>query len=197
MSAQRSTRSLYSLFRRAISYWLPIAAAITALSGLFYVVAQQIYRQSANDPQIQLAEDTAAQLEAGAQPQALVGSNKVDIARSLAPFLIIYDDTGNPIASSAQLNGQTPSLPSGVFTDVRKSGDDRITWQPQEGVRSATIITHFAGPHPGFVLAGRSLTEVEKRVDQLAPLVGLGWLSTLAGTLVACLLVQALSKRES
>jgi hypothetical protein len=193
MPAQRSTRSLSSLFRRAISYWLPIAAAITALSGLIYVVAQQTYRQSANDPQIQLAEDIAAQLEAGAEPQTLVGSNKVDMARSLAPFLIVYDDNGSPIASSAQLNGQTPPLPSGVFTDARKSGEDRITWQPQEGVRSATIITHFAGPHPGFVLAGRSLTEVEKRVDLLAPLVGLGWLATLAGTLVVCLLVQMLS----
>ena len=64
-------------------------------------------------------------------------------------------------------------------------------------MRSATIITHFAGPHPGFVLSGRSLTEVEKRIDLLAPLVGLGWLATLGGTLVVCLLVQALSKRES
>jgi hypothetical protein len=184
MSAQRSSRSLYGLFIRAIPYWLPIAAAITALSGLVYVVAQQTYRQSANDPQIQMAEDAAAQLEAGAQPQTLVGPNKVDMARSLSPFLIIYDDTGSPIASSAQLNGQTPPLPSGVFTDVRKSGEDRITWQPQEGVRSATIITHFTGPDPGFVLSGRSLTEVEKRVDQLTPLLLLGWLATLAGSLL-------------
>ncbi|MEP6776035.1 MAG: hypothetical protein ABJA50_10615, partial [Chloroflexota bacterium] len=175
MSAQHSTRGLYGLFIRAILYWLPIAAAITALSGLVYVVAQQTYRQSANDPQIQLAEDAAAQLEAGAQPQALAGSNKVDIAHSLAPFLIIYDDTGSPIASSAQLNGQTPPLPLGVFTDARKSGEDRITWQPQEGVRSATIITHFAGPHPGFVLSGRSLAETEHRIDQITPLVALAW----------------------
>lgn len=191
MSAQRSTRSLYGLFIRAIPYWLPIAAAITALSGLIYVVAQQTYRQSANDPQIQLAEDAAAQLEAGAQPQTLVSSNKVDMARSLAPFLIIYDDTGTPLASSVQLNGQTPYLPSGVFTDARNSGEDRLTWQPQEGVRSATIITHFAGPHPGFALSGRSLTEAEKRVDLLAPLVGLGWLATLAGSLLISILALA------
>ncbi len=191
MSAQRSSRSLYSLFIRAIPYWLPIAAAITALSGLIYVVAQQTYRQSANDPQIQLAEDAASQLEAGAQPQTLVGPNKVDMARSLAPFLIIYDDTGSPLASSVQLNGQTPPLPSGVFTDARNSGEDRISWQPQEGVRSATIITHFAGPHPGFALSGRSLRETEKRVDQLAPLVGLGWLATLAGSLLISIFALA------
>ena len=191
MSAQRSTRSLYGLVIRAIPYWLPIAAAITALSGLVYVVAQQTYRQSANDPQIQLAEDAAAQLEAGAQPQTLLGSDKVDMARSLAPFLIIYDDTGTTVASSVQLNGQTPPLPPGVFTDTRKSGEDRITWQPQEGVRSATIMTHFAGPRPGFVLSGRSLRETEKRVDLLAPLVGLGWLATLAGSLLISILAFA------
>jgi hypothetical protein len=195
MSAQRSTRSLYGLLIRAIPYWLPIAVAITALAGLVYLVAQQTYRQSANDPQIQLAEDAVAQLQAGAQPQTLVGSNKVDLARSLAPFLIIYDDTGSPIASSVQLNGQTPSPPSGVFTDARNSGEDRISWQPQEGVRSATIMTRFGGTHPGFVLSGRSLRETEKRVDQLAPLVGLGWLATLAGSLLISILALAFVPR--
>lgn len=183
----------YGLLARVILYWLPIAVGITALSGLVYAVVQQNYRQSANDPQIQMAEDAAAQLEAGAQPQALVGAGKVDIARSLSPFLIVYDDTGNPVASSAQLNGQIPTLPTGVFSSVRQSGEDRLTWQPQEGVRSAAVITHFGGSQPGFVLSGRSLTEVEKRESQLTWMVGFGWLAAMLGSLLASALALAIS----
>jgi hypothetical protein len=179
-----------------------MAAAVTALAGLIYVVVQQNYRQSANDPQIQLAEDSAARLGAGAQPQAVVGADTVDLVRSLSPFLIVYDDKGNPVASSAQLNGQTPSLPAGVFSSVRESGEDRLTWQPQEGVREAAVIVQFGGSQPGFVLGGRSLTEVEKRVDQLTWMVGVGWLATMLGTLVACAIVllvgdKVLPKRAS
>jgi hypothetical protein len=40
--------------------WLPLAVAITILAGLVYATVQQSLRQGANDPQIQLAEDTAA-----------------------------------------------------------------------------------------------------------------------------------------
>ncbi|HST04361.1 MAG TPA: hypothetical protein VLQ48_06445 [Chloroflexia bacterium] len=202
MNIAQTNIRLRGLLTRAILYWLPIAAAVTALAGLIYVVVQQNYRQSANDPQIQLAEDSAARLGSGAQPQAVVGADKIDLVRSLAPFLIVYDDKGNPVASSAQLNGQAPPLPVGVFSSVRESGEDRLTWQPQEGVREAAVIVQFGGSQPGFVLAGRSLTEVEKRVDQLTWMVGVGWLATMLGTLVACAVVllvgdKVLPKRAS
>ncbi len=45
-----------------IKYWLPLAIVITALSGFIYLVGQQNLRMSANDPQIQLSEDTANQI---------------------------------------------------------------------------------------------------------------------------------------
>ena len=58
---------------------------VTVLSGLVYVAVQQSYRQTANDPQIEMAEDAAAQLEEGRQPQAIVGTNKVDMAAASRP----------------------------------------------------------------------------------------------------------------
>ena len=132
-----------------------MAVIITGCSGLIYAVGQQDLRQSADDPQIQMAEDAAAKLAGGQQVQSIVPTEKVDIAKSLAPYIIVFDATGKPIASSAQLDGQTPTIPPGVFDYVRQHGEDRITWQPQPGVRSAVVVTQFQGPNSGFVVAGR------------------------------------------
>ena len=130
-----------------------------------------------------MAEDTATKLTAGQSVQSVIPAEKVDIATSIAPYMIIFDANGTPIASSAQLNGQTPSIPSGVFDSVRKNGEDKITWQPQEGVRSAVVVTQFKGTSTGFVLAGRSLREVEKREDDLLQLLNIGWIGLLIITL--------------
>ena len=174
-----------------------MAVVITGLSGLIYVAVQQDIRQSADDPQIQMAEDTAAQLTNGQQLQSVVPSEKVDIANSLAPYIIVFDASGKPIASSALLNGQTPTIPSGVFDYVRQHGEDRITWQPQPGVRSAIVVTQYKGPNPGFVLAGRSLREVEIREDNILHLVLLGWIAILVITLPATMLIFWLLRTAS
>lgn len=176
-----------------LQHWLLVAIVVTGLIGLLYAVVQQDIRQGANDPQIQMAEDAAAKLAGGQSVQDVVPSEKVDIATSLAPYLIVFDANGNPIASSAQLDGQTPSIPSGVFDSVRKNGEDRITWQPQSGVRSAIVVTQFTGSTSGFVVAGRSLREVEKREDGLLQILEAGWIVMMLATFV----VTALLFRKS
>jgi len=160
--------------------WLPFVVVITAFCGLGYASVQQAYRQGANDPQIQMAEDAAAALTDGGSADAIVPANQVPVDQSLAPFLIVYDAKGAVLASSAALDGQTPSLPEGVLDSARQMGEDRITWQPRDGVRIAAVIVPYQG---GFVLAGRSLREVESRVDQLTTFAGLTWLLAVAATL--------------
>ncbi len=179
------TRALKTI----IKYWLLIAVIITGCSGLIYAVVQQDLRQSADDPQIQMAEDAAAKLAGGQQAQSIVPTEKVDIAKTLAPYIIVFDATGKPIASSAQLNGQTPTIPPGVFDYVRQHGEDRITWQPQPGVRSAVVVTQFQGQNSGFVLAGRSLREVEIREDDILHIVEVGWLGMLLVSLLATVII--------
>ena len=77
-----------------IRSWLPLAATITLLCGLIYVTLQQAYRSNANDPQIQLAEDAAQALAAGQSPESLLPEQQVDIARSLAPYMMIFNAQG-------------------------------------------------------------------------------------------------------
>ena len=174
-------RKLKNIFR----LWLPAAVIITLLSGLTYTVAQQILRMSANDPQIQLAEDAANALTNGAPPEAVLPASKVDIATGLAPYVVVFDNAGKAIASSGMLHNQFPTLPSGVFDATREHGENRITWQPEPGVRSAIVVTRYGGAHPGFVMAGRSLRESEARADQLLLLAGAAGVAILFAALVA------------
>ena len=83
-----------------------------------------------------------------------------------------------------------PTLPSGVFDYVRKNGQDRITWQPEPGVRSAVIVTRVTGTKPGFMMAGRSMRESEARADKLFEMVVAGGIVTLVATLVAIAIAE-------
>lgn len=161
--------------------WLPFAVVITAFCALVYASVQQAFRQGANDPQIQMAEDSADMLADGGNTDALVPVSKVSVSKSLAPFLIVYDADGNEIASSVQLDGQTPALPDGVLDAARDLGENRVTWQPRNGVRIAAVIVSYKD---GFVLAGRNLREVEIRESQLTTFAGITWILALVATLV-------------
>jgi len=196
--ARTPTEGSAHLVLRAFLYWLPVALCVTVLSGLVYVAVQQSYRQSANDPQIQMAEGAAVLLEEGARPQDVVGGSKVDMTSSRAPFIIVYDPLGHVVASSAQLQSTMPGIPPGVFDSVRTSGEDRLTWQPQEGIRVAAVVTRYGGDNnsfEGFVLAGRSLREVENRESQLTQMVGIAWIVAMVGSFVAWMVALGVSDR--
>jgi hypothetical protein len=171
---------------RAFALWLPIAVASTGLAGLVYVTVQQNYRQSANDPQLQMARDSAARLSSGAAPADVVGDARVDLARSLAPYRIVYDDRGGVLASSGTLDGHVPRPPLGVLQTAADRGEDTLTWQPRPGVRSAVdVVSWSSGGASGTVLAGRSLVEVEQRENELTLTVGAGWAAVLGASAVA------------
>lgn len=164
---------------------LVLAGLATVLALALYAIPQQVLRLGANDPQIAMAGDAAARLEQGQPPsEAIPAGIVVDMARSLSPFVIAYDDAGTPLASQAQLNGQTPVPPRGVFDYVRTHGEERVSWQPLYGnglrVRIAAVVQRVGGAHPGFVLAGRSLREVEMREEQVLRMAQLAWVAMLA-----------------
>jgi hypothetical protein len=170
-----------SIIARILKKWLPLAVVTAGLCALVYAAVQQSLRSGANDPQIQLAEDTASALDAGAQAASVVPPGRVELAASLAPFIFVFDDSGHMLASSAVLHGAAPDFPTGVLDYTRANGEDRVTWQPEPGVRMATVAVRF---NQGVVVAGRSLREVELRVDNLLTLCGLAmlvlWTVTLA-----------------
>jgi hypothetical protein len=155
-----------------------MAVIVTLVALMCYIVGQQVLRYTANDPQVQMAHDATFRLAAGADLH-IAGGDLVDPSRSLAPFLIVFDANGRPISSSAVLDGRTPAPPAGVFSYTQTHGEERVSWQPRPGVRIAAVVVPFGGDHPGFVLAGRSLSEVEASTQKLLLGTFVGWLALM------------------
>ena len=172
--------------------WIPLSVAVTLLCGVVYITAQQSLRLGANEPQVQMAEDAASALAAQTQASVVVPPTQVDIAQSEAPYLIVFDRDGQVLAATALLHAAVPTLPAGVLDYAHQHGEDRITWQPERGVRSAAVVVPVSGGDGGYVLAGRSLREAEALIDVIGQLVALGWAATLAATLAASLLMAAM-----
>jgi hypothetical protein len=136
-----------------------------SITGLVFVTVQQNLRMGANDPQIQLAEDIAADLDSGRSPASLSNSEEVDMRTSLAPFIIVTDANKKVVVSTGTLDGRNATPPDGAFDAAKLSPthQNRITWQPAPGVREAAVIV---ANKDGYVVAVRSLREVEAREDQ-------------------------------
>lgn len=192
-----------------VLWWLYAAAGATLVLGVCYVAVQQMYRESLNDPQIQIVEDGSAALSTGAVPAELMPlvagepgarTPSVDMARSLAVWIVVYDSSGVPLESSATLDGAPPRLPPGVFdttTWTKHSNgtfynqgpvaETRFTWQPEAGIRQAVVLAETPDKKY-FIAAGRNMREVEQRIEHEGELVFMGWLATLAALAVLQLL---------
>ena len=164
--------------------WLPLAGLATAMCLLIYLAFQQSGRQVANDPQIQIARGAAYALAAGHSIDSVVPAAIVELTHDPNPFISVLDDRGEILASSARLHGQPRAIPAGVLDQVRRDGEEHVTWQPEPGVRMATVVVRTGGPKAGFVAVGRSLDDTEYRAEQFRNLVGVGWGLTLVGLLV-------------
>jgi hypothetical protein len=192
-------------YARAFIFWIPLAVAITGLSGLIYVSSQQALRQGANDPQIEMAESGAAKLESGASVSSLLDAQTVfvNIATDLSPWIAAYDADGMPLAASSQLDNAEPSLPKGLFDtatwlpsktfDSPSGKETRVTWQPRQGVRQAVVLVETE--NGDFVAAGRSLRLVEERESELTYEVGAMWGISMAASLFFALLAGFLLRR--
>lgn len=185
---------MHDTARRFLAFVLPAATVATLACLLIAGVIQQDLRQRANDPQVAIAEDAVARLDAGEQPISVVGTGHVDVATSLDPFVVVYDTTGTVLGTDGMLDGAAPVPPAGVLDAARQTGTDRVTWQPRSGVRVATVVLRWSG---GTVLAGRSLRRVEEMESSIEGLVALGWLAILGASVVVALVSARLWPRTN
>lgn len=140
-----------------------------------------------------MAEDAAARLDKGADPQDVLPPANVDLPASLAPYLLVFDERGRLLASSVTVDGRQPDYPAGVFTNVPRGGAEKVTWQAASGERSATVAVRY---DHGYVVAGRSLREVEERETNAELIAAAGWVATLAAAAVAALLAAFIPGRK-
>jgi hypothetical protein len=193
-------------FSRAFALWVVISVAITGCFAFTFAAMQQNYRQSLNDPQIQMAEDAVAAITSGKEIDQVVPIGTVDISSSLAPWMAVYNATGVPLLSSGELNGAPPQLPPGVFATSTWTGlfighhlntappdEDHFTWQPSPAVRQAVVLIYFNSPNGiGYVAAGRNMWEGEDHIRVLTEGGAILWGGTELATLLAIVTVIAL-----
>lgn len=183
---------------RVMRVWLPLAVLATLMSTLVYGGIQQAIRLAANDPQIQIATDISAALAVGEDPTPLMPDRSIDISLSLSPFVILYDENGQPTRSNLISSGNTPTPPQGVFAYTRTHIDNRITWEPVKGTRVAAIVQYYHGDSgSGFVLVGRNMREVDRQLSHTLVTVVAGWIAALLATLGVLLVITPWSKRRS
>ncbi|HSX02173.1 MAG TPA: hypothetical protein VLI05_02540 [Candidatus Saccharimonadia bacterium] len=183
------TSSAASL-RLTLRAWLPLVVVVVGLVAFGYVAVQQNYRQSANDPQLQLASDAATLIKNGAEPAAVVPAARVDLASSLAPFMLIGDGSGRLVAGNGWLAGSTPLPPAGVFADTLRSGSRSFTWQTAAGARFAAV-AEPAGDD--VVVVARSLAPTEQRIGRLTVMAALALIGLLVATLGAVMLARGVA----
>jgi hypothetical protein len=187
---------------KILTKWLPLAVIVTMLCGFAYVIMQQNYRMNANDPQIQIAHDVILSIEGGNDPKSIGDLSKIDMAKSLSPFVIVYDKDKNLVANESSLNGESFLPPIGTLDSVgqkknyfffsQPSDENRFTWQPQKDVRIAAVIVKYDN---GYVLVGRNLKEVETRVTNLGIMTLIGWIATLVMSFLSVVFLQLLHRR--
>jgi hypothetical protein len=171
--------------------WLAIVGAATLVIGASYTMVQQATRLGANDQPLATAQSTQSLLEAGASPADVVSNLKINLADNNNVFVIIADDSRHVLASSAQLNGQTPLPPQGTFDYTQKHGSDHFTWEPANSVRLATEILHYGqNPNSGYIITGQSLKPYEDRIDTYTELALAAWLAVLAWTFLILLMPE-------
>lgn len=178
--------------------WFGYAAIVTLLCGIVYIVGQQGFRASADDPQYQMVEEAANAINHGTDPKSLpVVIKPMEISETLSPYIIIYDKTGNVVLNGALLNGKPLKIPQGVLDYIQKNGSDHATWQPQAGVRQAMVGLRTDAAKGYIVIAGRSLRKIEERIARLGEQVLFGWAMSLLAMLVVVVLQQVMVKKWS
>jgi hypothetical protein len=161
---------------RRLLPWILVLIMITVVFGTIYGVVQQAQRSDANWPQIQMSKDIAAQLDDKADPDFIFNS-QVDVVKSLAPFSVVYDNDGKPIAGSGFINGKLPNIGKDVLENSKGKDYSAVTWTPNEDTRIAAVTVKAKNY---YVLSGRSLKEVEKNENNTLYISALGWLVSVA-----------------
>lgn len=171
-------------------------AILSMLCACGYGVIQQNMRHSANFPQQTIVDRASVALASGADVRGQIPDGNVNVQSSLEPFLIVYNNSGTVVGSNVHLNGNTPTLPRGVFDYARTHGVDKLTWQPTSTTRIAAVIEYYEGNGGGFVLSGRSLRVVEDEETSLLRITEWTWAGIL-GAFSAFLIYYRRSRLRS
>jgi hypothetical protein len=189
LTAALAWDTLASLFREHWRAATPASPVYTAAFALFFsailltlsVARQQDLRRKADQRPLSVV----ARIASGADPAPFLAGPSREIATDTwlnrpGFFVALYDEKGQPIAGNATLHGVLPRPPGGIFRNARAHGLNKVSWQPEPGIRVATVVKPL--PNGGFILAGQSLIVGEAKDSRFNSLLTWIWLTMLTAT---------------
>lgn len=162
--------------------WAPLAVVILSFFGAGYMATEYVIRSSAYDPQIQIAEDFARALASGEDVKKLVPDAQVDIANSLASFIVTYGDDFKPTKSSGNHDAQIPTPNKSVFDSAKTNSQHSMEWEAYDNINVAIVMRRYEGAQSGYVMVGRNIREINRRVSELQNYWLVGVLTALVGS---------------
>ena len=158
------------------SQLITLLALITVVIGTMYGMVQQSIRLSAYDAPRQAIDAFVANRDASES-----NFTHINLAADSNVFVIVYDAQGHAVGGDGYLGNKLAVVPIGVLKHARSGHENTVTWQPQSGVRLATVV---AKDGDQYILAGQSLKPYEDRTSRIIRIAVLGWLIAVMLTLV-------------
>lgn len=176
--------------KKYVFIWFLLMLAGIFSVGCVYVCIQQSLRLSANEPAASAAKQVLVKLQSGRTPQNVL-PEKTDIRTSITPFVYIYDANQRLAATSAAYGSEDITYPKSILTEIGKSGENRVTWQPKLGLRFATVGIKYSG---GYVIGCYSLSESENTISRIGFLLLIGYALYAAGCAVLLWIIAVFRK---
>jgi hypothetical protein len=176
---------------KALTHSIPFAVCIFGMGMTLYIVEQQWIRQSFNDYQMEAATDVARSLHTGANPSFIIPNKSLvptDVLVSRSAWIVVLDATGSMVDTTANMNGQPVRIPDGILSYAKANGTDVVTWQPNAMTRVALVVI-YEPTSKSYVVAGKSMIDIEKHIAQLGVLVSIGSIITILGVCVVNILL--------
>jgi hypothetical protein len=186
---------MQKIFLRSVVSFLPFAVCITLLSGLIYFSSQQVIRLSANEMP-SLSVDTAlARISIGQQLNTILPNIPIELSKPFGFFFSAYNEQKVLTIAQTTVRSAPVSVPSGVLDYAKSHGKDRVTWQPETGIRLAIVVVYEPRTNT-YLVAGRDLTDYEHRIETLGLQILLGWGITIIATFVAVIFKQTIHAQK-
>lgn len=174
---------------RAVAIFLSLVLLVTTIFVSICYASRAVFRQAANDPQIEVTEQVAKIIEQGVPLEAIISSAEVvELNDSKALFVVIYDGEKNLVASSATLDGQSLSIPAEQVALASGQDTHRFDWQPKDELKFA-LVSKKVGDS-AYIVAGRSLAETTLRMESLRPILFGGWIVSILFSLLITFLIR-------
>ena len=158
------------MFRSVSIFHLTLILLVSGVILFVTVAIQQVYRNMANEPQVQMANDLAAEPQRAA---ALEPVDSLNLYSDQSVFAIYVNYHFQAIASTCNLHGQSPQIPVGVYEHAKSEGINIITWQPKKGTRIALVVKPVNTG--GFIAVGRSLAYAEQQTNNIYLMGAIAW----------------------